>query len=365
MFTSLIYIFAFVLVLSLVVIIHEGGHFYVARLCGVQVTDFSIGFGKELWHRIDKKGTRWKVCAVPLGGYVKMLGDEDAASAKSTTKNIDKEKLKYTFINQPLWKRALIIVAGPAMNYISAILLLSGLIYVNGEMILPPVIGEILPESAAQEAGLQAGDRFKSINGTQINEYVDIQRVVRVTDFEKKLTIVIERDNQEITVSLTPRYMPDHKFPLIGIRPATDMVTTNKNVGLFRSVGLAIRDVYKMTADTLIYLGQVLFENRSAQDMRGPLGIAEASGDAMRNGVVSLLMFVVQISVAVGFMNLLPIPVLDGGHLFFYAIEAVRRKPLPEKIQNGFFVAGMSLLLLLVCYTMFLDVPRIMQRIVE
>lgn len=365
MLTSLVYIFAFIFVLSLVVVIHEGGHFYVARLCGVQVTDFSIGFGKELWHRIDKKGTRWKICAIPLGGYVKMLGDEDAASAKSSTEKIEEDKLKYTFVNQPLWKRALIIIAGPGMNYLSAVLLLTGLIYFNGEVIIPPVIGEIIPESAAAEAGLQKGDKLKSINGTIINEYVDVQRIVRITDFEKKLTIIIEREGKDMTISLTPRYMPDHKFPLIGIRPSQEMVTTNEDIGLIKSAGLAIKDVYKMTEDTLIYLGQVLFENRSAKDMRGPLGIAEASGDAMRSGAISLLMFIVQISVAVGFMNLLPVPILDGGHLFFYAIEAVRRKPLPEKIQNSFLMAGMSLLLLLVCYTMFLDVPRIFQRIVE
>ncbi len=364
MLTSLIYVFAFVFVLSLVVIIHEWGHFFIARRCGVKVTDFSIGFGKELWHHIDKKGTRWKVCLLPLGGYVKMLGDEDAASAKASTINLKKNEIKYTFMAQPLWKRAAIIFAGPAMNYISAFVLLTGLIIALGEVIVPPVIGEILPESAAEEAGLQKGDKFIFINGTPIREYTDVLRVVRVTDFEKPLEIVIERNGTQSTVSLTPRYHKDYEFPLIGIRAATEYVTVNEHIGLIKAVKTAATDIYKMTADTLIYLKQVLFEHRSAKDMRGPLGIAEASGDAMRGGVLSLLMFIVQISVAIGFMNLLPIPVLDGGHLFFYAVEAVFRRPIPERIQNGFLGAGIGLLLLLVAYTMFLDVPRILQRII-
>ena len=363
MLTSLIYIFAFIFVLSLVVVIHEGGHFYVARLCGVKVTDFSIGFGKELWHRTDKKGTRWKICAIPLGGYVKMLGDEDAASAKSSTENVAQDEIKYTFMAQPLWKRAAIIFAGPAMNYISAIILLTGLIFALGEVVVPAVVGDIMPDSAAQEAGLKKGDKFISINGEPIREYTDVLRIVRITEFEKPLVIVYERDGKQNTVDLKPKYHPDYEYPLIGIRSSTELMTINNNIGLVKAFGMAVRDVYKITADTLVYLGQVLFKSRSAKDMRGPLGIAEASGDALMGGWTSLLMFIVQISVAVGFMNLLPVPVLDGGHLFFYAIEAIRRKPLSEKVQNGFLFAGMSVLLLLVAYTMFLDVPRIMQRI--
>lgn len=365
MLTTFIYVFSFLFVLSLVVVLHECGHFFVARWCGVTVTDFSIGFGKELYHRTDKKGTRWKICLLPLGGYVKMLGDEDAASAKSSLKNVAKNQIKYTFMAQPLWKRAAIIFAGPAMNYLSAWVLLTGLILVLGEVIVPPIVGEVLPDSAAQDAGLQKGDKFISINNEPVLEYTDILRIVRVTDFEKPLNIVIERNGEQSHVSLMPRYHAEHEFPLIGIRAATEYVTVNEHVGPLKAVRSAAADIYKMTADTLIYLKQVLFEHRSAKDMRGPLGIAEASGDAVRGGFVSFLMFIVQISVAIGFMNLLPIPVVDGGHLFFYAIEAVCRRPLPERIQNGLLGFGIGLLLLLVVYTFYLDVPRIMQRIIE
>lgn len=363
MLTTLTYLFAFVFVLSLVVVIHEGGHFYVARLCGVHVTDFSIGFGRELWSRVDKKGTRWKICAIPLGGYVKMLGDEDAASAKSSVDNIQEDMIKYTFMAQPLWKRAAIIFAGPGMNYVFAIVLLTGMIFALGEVIAPPVVGEVKADSPAAEAGLEKGDRILSINGEAVAEFTDIQRIVRITEFEKPLSIVLDRNGTEKKVSLLPRVMEGADYPIIGVTQSVEVMRVNNDLNIFQSFGLAVRDVYRMTKDTLIYLGQVLFKHRSAKDMRGPLGIAEASGDALQGGWISLLMFIVQISIAVGFMNLLPVPVLDGGHLAFYIVEAIRGKPLPEKAQNGFLIAGMSLLCLLLVYTMFLDVPRIIQRV--
>lgn len=360
---SLFYLFAFILVLSLVVIIHEGGHFFVARACGVKVTDFSIGFGRELWSRVDKKGTRWKVCLIPLGGYVKMLGDEDAASAKSSTKKVAQEDVKYTFLAQPLWKRVCIIAAGPGMNYLFAIILLTGIIFSLGEVIMPPVVGSIKEGSAAQKAGLLPGDRFITINGHEVNEYMDVIRLVRLTEFEKPLNIVFDREGIYHQMTLTPQYEEGSEFPMIGVMASPELVTVNNNLGLGQSFIMAVKEVYQMTADTVTYLGQILFESRSPKDMRGPLGIAEASGDAMKSGFLPLLMFIVQISVAVGFMNLLPVPVLDGGHLAFYAVEAVRGKPLSDRAQNAFLMVGVSLLFLLFAYTMFLDVPRIMQRI--
>ncbi len=363
MLTSLFYLFAFVLVLSLVVVIHEGGHFYVARACGVKVTDFSIGFGREIWGRVDKKGTRWKICLIPLGGYVKMLGDEDSASTKSSAAKVAKEDVQYTFAAQPLWKRACIIIAGPGMNYLFAVVLLAGIFYFIGEASHPPVIGAVQEDSPAAVAGMEKGDRFVTVNGQEVTDFLDIIRIVRLTEFEKPLNIMFERNGIRHQTTLKPAYEEGAEFPRIGIMAAPELVVRKENIGIGRSFALAVQNVYQITADTLTYLKQVLFEKRSAKDMRGPLGIAEASGDAMKGGVLSLLMFVVQISVAIGFMNLLPVPVLDGGHLAFYAVEAVRGKPLSEKTQNAFLIAGLSLLMLLLVYTMFLDVPRIVQRV--
>ena len=362
---TLLYIASFVLVLSVIVVIHEGGHFMMARWCGVHVTDFSVGFGRELFSRIDKKGTRWKVCLIPLGGYVKMLGDDDAASAKSSTKGLTEEEKKKAFLSQKLWKRALIIFAGPAMNYIFAIVLLSGVLFFVGEARLSPVIGKIMPDSPAFEAGLQEGDRFLEINSQKVDSFNDVVRLTRLTEFEKPLNIVFEREGVVHKLSLKPKYMDGYEYPMIGFSTSHEHFEPAVPLPFFASIQRSTVLVWQMTRDTLVYLGPVLFKNRSPKDMRGPLGIAEMSGDAVRGGWLSLMMFVVQISVAVGFMNLLPIPVLDGGHLAFYAVEAVRGKPLPDKAQNAFLAAGLSVLFLLLAYTMFLDVPRIIQRIFE
>ncbi|MDR2902703.1 MAG: M50 family metallopeptidase [Lactobacillales bacterium] len=363
MFFPLIYLFAFIFVLSIVVIVHEGGHFFVARWCGVKVTDFSLGFGKTLWSRKDKKGTTWRVCAVPLGGYVKMLGDEDAASAKSSAAGVSASDKKYTFAAQPLWKRASIIFAGPAMNYIFAVLLFAGVLWVVGDVKVPAVVGEVLAESAAEEAGIRPEDKIVEINGQPIVEYRDVQRAVRLTEYGKTLSIVLNRGGELVGVIVTPKYDAESEVPKIGIMSSAKLVVVNDDLNAWEALKISVRDVYRMTADTLIYLKQILFEKRSARDMRGPLGIAEASGDAFQGGVLSLLVFIVQISVAIGLMNLLPIPILDGGHLAIYLVEAIIRRPISEKVKNGLLWFGLSLLLLLFAYTFFLDIPRIVQRI--
>ena len=363
MIETIFYLISFLFVLSLVVVIHEGGHFMMARWCGVRVTDFSVGFGKELWGRVDKRGTRWKICAVPMGGYVKMYGDEDAASAKSSPKGIPEEEKQSTFMAQPLWKRALIIVAGPAMNYLSAILLLAGILFFIGEVFMPPVIGKVMPESAAEAAGLQEEDRILSINAKPVEDYRDIVRAVQLTEFGKNLTLEIKRGEEVLSVLVQPKYDAGSDVPKLGIMAGGLYEVKRESFGVFGALYRATALAYETTVDTLVYLGQVLFKNRSASDMRGPLGIAEASGDAARGGLLSFLLFIVQISIAIGFMNLLPVPVLDGGHLAFYAVEAVRGKPLSEQVQNAFLWTGVMLLVSLMVFTLFLDIPRIIERI--
>ncbi len=361
---TLLYLLAFVLVLSLVVIVHEGGHFIVARLCGVKVTEFAMGFGKKLFSKTDKHGTAWQLRAIPLGGYVKMLGDEDAASAKSSDKDIPEEDKDKTFMSKNLAQRAAIIFAGPAMNYIFAFVLLIGLFWGVGEVIVKPVIGSVLPDSAAEEAGLKPQDEIISINEISIESFSDIQRKVLLTNYGQELTLKIKRNNEEMMVALTPRIEEKTDRPLIGITAAGDTVVVNDNLTLLASCQKAALTIYETTRDTLVYLGQVLTGRRVPKDMRGPLGIAEASGDALLGGFISLIAFVAQISIAIGLMNLLPIPLLDGGHLFLYAIEAIRRKPLTEKMQTAVMWAGFGILITIFAYTMLLDIPRIIQRVV-
>ena len=363
MMTTLAYLFAFVVVLSLVVIVHEGGHFFVARRCGVKVTDFSLGFGPELWGRVDKKGTRWKICVVPLGGYVKMLGDEDAASAQKSTDNVAPEDLDKTFLAQKLWKRALIIFAGPGMNYVFAFLLLTGLFWSFGTLTIPPVIGEVMPDSVAQKAGILAGDKILSVNNKEIKSFKDIRRSIQLTDYAKELTIVLERSGEQLTLQVEPLHETDDGPALLGVKASSGVIVEGPRPTFMGAVVEAGETLWATSRDTLKYLGQVLTGQRKARDLRGPLGIAEASGDALQDGLISLLAFIAHVSIAVGLMNLLPIPVLDGGHLFFYALEAIFRRPIPEKIENAFIWGGFSILMLIFVYSFMLDVPRIWERI--
>ena len=362
MVTGLLYLLAFVVVLSLVVIVHEGGHFLVARLCGVRVEEFSLGFGKELWGRVDRHGTRWKVCLWPLGGYVKMLGDMDAASAKSSTDHVPAKLRPYTFMAQKLWKRAAIIFAGPATNYIFAVLVLALVLFFTGQGILSAVVSDVEDDSVAEKIGILAGDKILKINDQDVNEFSDVQRAIRLTSFEQELVIVLDRDGEELTVRGIPEYVEDSTYPRLGIRSSFDNME-ERDVGFFEAFALATDQVANMTADTLRYLGQVLFHHRAPKDMRGPLGIAEAAGDAFQGGFLVLILFTANISVAIGLMNLLPIPLLDGGHLAFYLVEALFRKPLPEKVQTAALWVGFSILIGMLGYTMILDIPRITQRI--
>ncbi len=363
---GLLYLFAFVLVLSVVVIVHEWGHFIVARLCGIKVTHFSLGFGRVLYKRTDKKGTQWQVCLWPLGGYVKMLGDEDAASAKTDVKKVPESERKYMFMSQPLYKRAAVIFAGPAMNYIFAVLLFASVFFAVGRGVVPPVIDEFLEVSPARDAGLMVGDRIVDINGTKIEEWSDIIRAIRIGNFGKDLNVTVDRNGEKL-VFLVPTVVHEEyqdNLPRIGVKMNRDN-HEYRQLGVWGSFSEAVELVGMMTVDTLQYLGQVIMGAREADGMRGPLGIAEMSGDALKGGIEVLILFVAQISVAIGLMNLLPIPLLDGGHLFFYAIEAVIRRPLSERVQNTLLWMGMSILIGLLMYTMFLDIPRIFQRIFE
>ncbi len=362
MINALIYLFAFVLVLSIVVIIHEGGHFFVARRCGVKVVEFSIGFGKELFGWTDKKGTRWKVCAIPMGGYVKMYGDEDASSTKTSTQKVPENMKHLTFMAQPLWKRALIIFAGPGMNYLSAILILAGVIFCVGEVLVMPVVGQVVPDTPAATAGFMAKDKIIAINDVKVDSFQDIVRTVQITEYGHELKVQIERNGSDMVLSVNPQ-LEENGTPRLGIVADGSVEFVDKKLGVFGSLGRATQLAYETSVDTLRYLGQILFRGRSANDMRGPLGIAEASGDAMKGGGLVLLLFIVQLSIALGLINLLPIPVLDGGHLFFYAIEAVRGKPLSERIQNALLWGGVCVLMGLMIFTLYLDVPRIFERI--
>ena len=362
--TVFIYLLAFVFVLSIVVIVHEGGHFFVARMCGVKVTVFSVGFGKKLWSRRDKKGTEWRLCAVPLGGYVQMLGDEDAASMKKSDSGLSEEEKKYTFMAQPLYKRALIIFAGPFMNYLFAIVGLALLYMTIGQMRLTAEVGEVIPNSMAEEAGILPGDVIVEINNQKIEDFTDLKRMIVISNYGEVLTVVVNRKGERVEFQILPKPIEGEEdgVPLLGVRTQPYAEMTYERYNPIMAIGKAVETVYIITVDTTVYLWQVITGKRSADDMRGPVGIAEASGDAAKGGALSMLLFLIQVSVGIGFVNLLPIPLLDGGHLAMYAYEAVIRRPMSEALQNALLKVGVVLLLALFAFTLFKDIPRVAQR---
>ena len=293
-----------------------------------------------------------------------MLGDMDAASSKSSTDHVPEEMRPFTFMAQKLWKRALIIFAGPATNYVFAVITLGFILYFSGMGVLPAIISKVEEGSVAEKIGMLEGDKITHVNGKEIKDFSDIQRTVRITNFGEELILTIERDGNIMELSGKPEYIEGFDYPRLGIQTSHEY-TEIQDVGFFEAFAITTKQVGIMTWDTLTYLGQVILNGRPPKEMRGPLGIAEASGDAFKNGFVYMLIFIANISVAVGLMNLLPIPLLDGGHLFLYLIEVIRRKPLTEKINNAIMWVGFSILIGLVGYTFFLDIPRIIQRITE
>ncbi len=357
------YLLSFLLVLSIVVIVHEWGHFFAARRCGVTVVAFSIGFGKKLWSRTDKKGTEWRVCAVPLGGYVQMLGDEDAASMKKSDEGLTEEEKKHTFMAQALWKRALIIFAGPFMNYFFAIVVLTVILATVGYVRIPPVVGEVLPESVAQKAGIQKDDVIMAVDSKSIADFTDLKRAVVISKFGKEMVLTIKRGDEIVDLKVLPEIKGEDEIPQLGVVAPVDVEPTFERYALPMAFVKSTSLTYDITKDTLVYLGQVLTGKRSANDMRGPVGIAEASGDAAKAGLLAFILFIVQVSIGIGFVNLLPIPLLDGGHLALYAVEAVIRRPVSERIQMMLLRVGVAVLIFVFAFTLFKDVPRVIGRV--
>ena len=357
----LVYIISFLLSLSLIVLVHEFGHFIVARWCGVKVVAFSVGFGKKIWARTDKYGTEWRICPIPLGGYVQMFGDEDAASMKKSDTTLSEEDKKKTFFAQKLYKRAAIIFAGPFMNYLFAVVLLTGILFTFGYPHIPAVIGKVMDGSAAQAMDLHPGDRVLQINDTQIDDFTDLQKTMLFIQKGEPAVVRVQREDKELVLRFTPA--TDQDRPRLGVMADVSQPYTFEKYSIPASFGKAWQMVYEMSCDTLRYIGLMLSGQRSADELRGPLGIAEASGDAMRAGWISFILFMIQISVSVGLLNLLPLPLLDGGHLAIYAVEAVTRHQMSKKLEEWCMRVGLALLIALFVFTLWKDIPRIIGRI--
>ncbi|HEY6633059.1 MAG TPA: RIP metalloprotease RseP [Rhizobiaceae bacterium] len=347
-------IIPFLFVLTVVVFVHEMGHYLVGRWCGIGVKAFSIGFGPELIGFDDRRGTRWKLSAIPLGGYVKFVGDMNATSTPDAgeIEALSDEDKKVAFHTQPVWKRALTVFAGPAFNFLLTIAVFAVMFSIYGKVVSEPVVAEVRPDSPAAAAGFQPGDRFVSVDGTPVESFADVQRLVsgRTGD---PIVFVLARDGREVTTTATPELMEQTdalgnvvKIGVIGVVSTPE--TAQSRVVAF-TPGAAVAEAVVETGHIVVRTGQFLKRfvvgREDKCQLGGPIKIAKISGQAAKLGFEWLVQLVALLSVGIGVLNLLPIPPLDGGHLVFYAVEAIKGRPVSERAMEAMYRAGFFLVL--------------------
>ena len=350
----------FLAILTILVFVHELGHYLIARLNGVRVEVFSIGFGPELFGWTDKAKTRWKFSLIPLGGYVKMFGDADAASRPDAgLSELSDEERAEAFPYKRLSQRSWIVAAGPIANFLFAVVLLAGVFMAVGQPFTPPAVGEVIPDSAAEQAGLLPGDRILRIDGTDIQSFQDIQLIVSL-GLDEAIEIVVLRDGTEIALTATPvlteitdDFGNQQKVGRLGIsHSGVELVRHGPLTALWR----ATEKTGAYTVAILKAVGQMIVGDRSATELGGPLRIAKMSGQVAEYGWGSVVQLMWMLSISLGLINLFPIPILDGGHLLFYAIEAVRGRPLGERAQEYGFRIGLALVLSLMVFATWNDI---------
>ncbi|MCO6385774.1 RIP metalloprotease RseP [Aliihoeflea sp. 40Bstr573] len=355
----------FILVLAVVVFVHEMGHYLVGRWCGIGVEAFSIGFGPELFGFKDKRGTRWKISAVPLGGYVKFVGDMSVTSEPdaSATAQLTEELRRVAFHTQPVWKRAATVAAGPIFNFLLTIAVFAVMFAAYGRYVAEPTVAEVRPDTPAAEAGFEPGDRFVSVNGTRISTFGDVQRVVSARAGDE-LTFVMLREGQEIELTATPELSEQTDALGNTIRIGIIGVVNNEELGQPRQIaygpvealGEAVTETGHIIARTGHFLQRFATGREDKCQLGGPVRIAEMSGQAASMGPMWVVQFIALLSVGIGFLNLLPIPPLDGGHLVFYAAEAVRGRPVSERVMEGFYKVGMLFVLGFMAFVFWNDI---------
>lgn len=387
---------AFVVIISIVVFVHEWGHFKVARLCGVKVEEFSIGFGKRLFGWRDKKGTDWKVCLLPFGGFVKMYGDETGASNPDVEKlkQMPEEQKRQSFYFKKLWQKSLIVMAGPFMNFVLSIAIFMAIFSTYGklQMDAPPLVNEVVPGGSADSIGMKAGDLILSVDGKSVKYFSEVQDVIHMSPLEE-MEITYQRGTETYHSKIRPKFQEIDdgngnkiRLGMIGVSRAAVEVSDKdwKKLSIGESFVASVEEVYKQCRNMLKGLAQIITGVRSTKELGGPVKIVEFSGQSTnkladafscsfdsaqtdcsklyRDGIVISLVFTAMISTMLGLMNLFPIPVLDGGHLLFYTIEAVMRRPAHEKIQEWSFKAGFAFLIGLMLYVTYNDILSFVQR---
>lgn len=358
---------SFVFILSVIVFIHEMGHYLIARYNGVRVEVFSIGFGPEIFGWNTASGTRWKVGILPLGGYVKMFGDAGAASTPSDeVPTMSPEERAVSFHHKPLLQRVAIVFGGPLANFVLAVIIFAGLFMTVGERITPADISTVVAGSAAEEAGMMPGDMVLMIDDRAIGRFEDLQEVVRESG-GVALRMVVLRDGAEVELLVTPRKV--EKEDRFGNRVRYgELGVSRAGVTLVRhdpltAVWAASRETIRLTSLTLRAVGQMISGSRPTDELGGPVRIAQMAGQVAEDGIITVFWFMALLSINLGLINLFPIPMLDGGHLLFYAFEAVRGKPLGERAQEYGFRVGLALVLTLMVFATWNDLVQL--RVVD
>lgn len=367
--TVLAWVIPFLIVLGLVVFIHEMGHFLVARMNGVAVEAFSIGFGPEIGGFHDKHGTRWRVAWIPLGGYVKFLGDENAASMPSqeAAASVSPEDRARMFQFKPVGVRALVVAAGPLANFVLTLVIFTGLFMAYGKTVIEPRVEEVVAESPAERAGFQPGDLILSIDGEEVEGFQEMVRIVGLSA-EQPLDVVVRRNGDRVSLTVTPELVETEsrfgsaRIARIGIRGGADRSDViTKTYGPLEAVSQSFQETWFWMKQPIIFIGELIGGRASADQLGGPVRIAQMSAEVASIGIPELLRWTAIISISIGLINLFPIPVLDGGHLVFYGIEAIRGRPLNEKAQEIGFRIGMALVLMLMVFVTWNDVMQLIE----
>ncbi len=371
----LFYALPFLFVLTLVVFVHEWGHYKVGRWCGVDVKTFSIGFGRELFGWTDSHGTRWRFAAIPLGGYVKFAGDGNAASAAPDAEAVaamPEEERRRTLPGASLPRRTAIVAAGPIANFIFAILIFAVVAMVYGKTVIAPRVDRVNAGSAAEQAGLRTGDLIKAIDGASVESFDAVRRIVSI-NAGNPLAFSVEREGAAMTISVTPALVERRsalgveRLGVIGVTAAARPEDVrNETFGPLGAIAYGASESWFIVTRTFDYLGKLITGREKADQLSGVIHIAEVSGHvASTGGFISLLTLAAVLSVSIGLMNLFPIPMLDGGHLMFYAAEALRGRPLSERVQEYAFRAGIAFVLTLTLFVTWNDIMRIVTRSVS
>jgi regulator of sigma E protease len=348
-------ILAFLVVLGVLVFIHELGHYLAARWRGVHVDAFAIGFGRAVTSWTDRRGTEWRLAWLPLGGYVKLHGQAEVGELSAE----DKAKLRpgQTFHDKPVRDRAIVVVAGPVANFLLAIVLFAGLFIFHGQPVGQTAIGAVAPGSAAERAGLLAGDEIVSLDGNRVTRFDQLQRYIQPRAGQE-VAVVLSRDGRELVLRATPGTRPGSEAAPVGVLGVQGSAVRFERMDPASALVAGAAQTFDVSSQTLVGIWEMLTGQRSARDLGGPIKIAEVSGEAASLGIVPLVNLMALLSVSLGLLNLFPVPLLDGGHLMFYAAEAIRGRPLPPRAQEYGFRAGFALLIGLFVFATWNDIAH-------